>query len=339
MTDDPAETLLEPGLATGIGSLPHTDPRRAAELVLDVHPRLPAAPQLPRRSAGEQMLAQVGVLLPEVEVAPDGAVRLRPDGGAAGGEPRPELPPGHHDGLRAFLAVAAARPDPPTRVKVQTVGPLTLGTALWRAGLAAERAFVRAGEAVRAAVRAIEELVAATVGPVGLCCVLDEPVLARWPAVGEPLPREQAIDLLSGVLASVRGVTGVHVCGEGDVRLAFEAGPKVLAVPATGHLLRYADTVARHLDAGGWIAWGAVPTDRPIGEGPDVLWRKLVTLWCELTRRGADPRAVRTQAIITPACGLAGHGPSQAARALGLCRTLADRVGDQAVATRLTVGA
>lgn len=338
MIDDPDETLLEPGLSTGIGSLPHTDARRAAQLVLDVHPRLPAAPQLPRRSGREQMLAQVGALVPGVEVAPDGALRLRP-GDADDVGPPEALPAGHHDGLLTFVAVAASRPDPPSRVKVQVVGPLTLGTALCRAGMAPAQAFPRAGTAVRTAVRAIEELVTATLGRVGLCCVLDEPVLARWPEAGGPLPREQAIDLLSAVLASVRGVAGVHVCGDGDVRLAFEAGPKVLAVPATGHLLRYADTVARHLDAGGWIAWGAVPTDQPIGEGPDVLWRKLVTLWCELTRRGADPRAVRTQAIITPACGLAGHGPSQAARALGLCRTLADRVGDQAVATRLTVGA
>ena len=48
---------------------------------------------------------------------------------------------------------------------------------------------------------------------------------------------------------------------------------------------------------------------------------------------------LRAQAIITPACGLAGHGISQAARSLGLASELANRVSDQAVAARLSMGA
>ena len=47
-----------PGLATGIGSLPHEDPRAAVEVVLEETPRLPFAPELPMRSASEGMVAQ-----------------------------------------------------------------------------------------------------------------------------------------------------------------------------------------------------------------------------------------------------------------------------------------
>jgi len=43
--------------------------------------------------------------------------------------------------------------------------------------------------------------------------------------------------------------------------------------------------------------------------------------------------------VITPACGLAGYGASQAERVLGIARELAARVHDQAVAARLTLGA
>ena len=43
--------------------------------------------------------------------------------------------------------------------------------------------------------------------------------------------------------------------------------------------------------------------------------------------------------MITPACGLAGYGASQAERVLGIARELAARVHDQAVAARLTLGA
>jgi hypothetical protein len=48
---------------------------------------------------------------------------------------------------------------------------------------------------------------------------------------------------------------------------------------------------------------------------------------------------LRTQALVTPACGLAGHDDGQAEHLLGLARKMADRVHDHAVAARLTVGA
>ena len=65
----------------------------------------------------------------------------------------------------------------------------------------------------------------------------------------------------------------------------------------------------------------------------------LARVWCDLTRRGCDPVPLRTRGLITPACGLAGYGASQAERVLGIARELAARVHDQAVAARLTLGA
>ena len=168
---------------------------------------------------------------------------------------------------------------------------------------------------------------------------LDEPALVLWQRDIAPLEREQAVDLLSASLAATSCITGVHVCGDGDLRLAFEAGPRVLGIPVSDALIADADVLARHIDADGWVAWGAVPTDRPIGDSADALWRRLVGVWCELTRRGCDPVRLRTRGIITPACGLAGHGTSQADRALQFAADIASRVGDQSVAARLTVGA
>ena len=97
--------------------------------------------------------------------------------------------------------------------------------------------------------------------------------------------------------------------------------------------------LSRFLDGGGWIAWGAVPTHGPIGEHPSPLWKSLLDVWCELTRRGCDPVRLRQQALVAPACGLAGHGPSQAERAMLLARELGNRVHDQAAATKLAIGA
>lgn len=327
--------MLAPGAATGIGSLPFTDAVEAAQVTLDLHPHLPASPQL--ATPGEGVVAQWAVALPEVTVAPDGSITI--DHARVGERVHARLHPARHAGLVAFLAAAAARPEPPPRVKTQVVGPLTLGVALARAGLPAPVAFERAAIAVRAWARELEDQFAAALPGAALLLFLDEPALVLWRRREALIEREHAVDVLSNALAGCRAVTGVHVCGDGDVRLAFESGPRVLGVPVSDARLADGDAIARHLDADGWLAWGAVPTDRPIGDSADPLWRRLVVLWCELTRRGCDPLGLRTHALVTPACGLAGHGPSQAVRALRLAQTMADRIGDQSVAARLTVGA
>jgi hypothetical protein len=244
-----------------------------------------------------------------------------------------------HSGLLAFVDAASQAERAPVRVKAQVTGPLTLGTALHAAGMPAPRAFRRAAEATRSWSVALEELLGEQLPETKLLLFLDEPALVQWRRDDAPLEREAAIDVLSGALAAVDSVTGVHVCGEGDLALALEAGPEVLGVEVHDDLVQHTVGLARFLDGDGWIAWGAVPTDRPVGESADPHWRVLTRVWCELTRRGCDPVPLRTRGVITPACGLAGYGASQAERVLGIARELAARVHDQAVAARLTLGA
>jgi hypothetical protein len=97
--------------------------------------------------------------------------------------------------------------------------------------------------------------------------------------------------------------------------------------------------MARFLEGDGWVAWGAIPTHRPVGEQAQPLWKSLLELWCELTRRGCDPVRLRRQALVAPACGLAGHGVSQAERTLLLAREIGGRVHDHGAATKLAIGA
>ena len=323
------------GLATGIGSLPFTDPDDAAELVLRLHHGLPAIPQL--GTPAEGVVAQWAGALPEVTVEADGSLTVDLD--RVGDPIEAAFTAESHAGLLGFIDAAVAHPEPLLRVKAQLVGPLTLGTALTRAGLGPGVAFERALETVEAWLGALEALFARRLRGVRPLIFLDEPALVLWRREDAPIEREDAIDLLSSALAACSSETGVHVCGDGDVRLAFEAGPTVLGLPVSDALIENVGSLVRHVDAGGWIAWGAVPTDRPIGESADPLWRQLVGLWCELTRRGCEPIRLRNQAIITPACGLANHGPSQAGRALRLASEMAERVATQSAAARLTAGA
>jgi hypothetical protein len=98
-------------------------------------------------------------------------------------------------------------------------------------------------------------------------------------------------------------------------------------------------SLSRFLEGGGWVVWGAIPTHRPVGEQAAPLWKGLLGTWCELTRRGCDPSRLRSQALIAPACGLAGHGASQAERAMMLAREIGGYVHDHGAATKLAVGA
>jgi hypothetical protein len=225
------------------------------------------------------------------------------------------------------------------RIKLQLTGPLTLGVALSRAGMPHGHAFVRAVEAARIWSRVLERTVAERLPGTDLVLFFDEPALVQWRSDDPPLDRETATDLLSAALAAPQCLTGVHVCGAGDVRLALDAGPDIIAVDVSEVRLDDAFAFARFLEGDGAIAWGAVPTDRPVGENAAPLWKALIDVWCELTKRGCDPIRLRNQALVTPACGLAGHGPSQAERALRLAREIGNRVLDQSAATRLSVGA
>jgi hypothetical protein len=330
-------SLLPAGAATGIGSLPHRDAQAAAALVLRCLPHLPAAPELPRRSARETMVARWVSAVPEVEVGPRGELEVR--GQVCDAPVQPAFDRDMHDGLLTFLEVAAAQARPPAAVKLQLTGPLTLGVALAHAGMPHGLAFVRAVEASRTWARFLERAVQDRLPGTELVLFFDEPALVQWAGDDPPLDRETATDLLSGALAAPACRTGVHVCGAGDVHVALDAGPDIVALDLFE--LRYdaAHSLARFLEAGGRIAWGAVPTDRPVGESASPLWKALVDAWCELTKRGCDPIRLREQALVTPACGLAGHGTTQAERAMRLAREIGNRVLDQAAATRLTVGA
>ena len=333
-----APSLLSSGLATGIGSLPHHDPMAAAASVLRWLPGLAAAPQLPARTPLEGMIAQWARALPEVILADDGTIE-RVDLELIEAPIVCTFDATAHGGLLAFLTHAQRQPKPPALMKAQVAGPLTLGIALAEAGLPAPIAFERAALLVRGWARALEHLVAEQLPETELVLFFDEPGLTAFRDGRAPIDRERATDLLSGALAAPTCVVGVHVCGAGDLRIALDAGPKILGVEVSTALLANAAGLGRHMEGDGWIAWGTVPTDRPVGEQATPLWKNLVDCWCELTRRGCDGLRLRQQALVTPACGLAGHGVSQAERAMRLAREIGFRIHDQAAAAKLTVGA
>jgi hypothetical protein len=327
-------SALRSGVATSIGGLPHDDPVAAVAFVLDHQPHLPAVPELPLRSPRERMVTLAALGIDGVTANDDGSLaidttRLDPDAPLAWAE---------WPTFEAFLDAVANREGP---IKLQLCGPITLGLELAMAGAPIELAFAVAGEAVRDRGRGLVRAARERAPKCELIVFLDEPGLGACGHPSFPVVRGDVVDLLSSALAAVGGdaTTGVHCCSETGLNLAVEAGPQVLSLPVLAGVAEEGHVIASFLENGGWVAWGAVPTIGPLGSTAEPLWRRLALLWAELASAGCDAGLLRRQALITPACGLANHGLTQADRVLCLTTELSERARDQALATRLSVGA
>jgi methionine synthase II (cobalamin-independent) len=328
------------GAPTSVGSLPHDDRAAAIAFVLDRTPELPAAPTLPNVEPLELMVPQALWALDGVEVHEDGSFSV-PDVGALD----PAVLPGDRSlagrpftSWRAFLDAVAGRTDP---IKLQLTGPITLGLVLVDAGVPADLAFRVAAGAVSARARDLVALADLRAPGVPRVVVFDEPGLVGGLRPDLPIPADQVVDVLSGALAAVEGraLSGVHVCGAADWRLILQAGPGLLSMPVGAEVTGSAGALGSFLERGGWVAWGAVPTDGPMGEHPSRYWRQLSAQWCELVQNGCDPVLLRRQALVTPVCGLALHDEVQTDHVFSLCRSLAERIHDQVTGIRLSVGA
>ncbi|HEX9766211.1 MAG TPA: hypothetical protein VGA36_05575 [Nitriliruptorales bacterium] len=327
------------GVATSIGSLPHTDPHAAATFVLENQPRLPAAPSLPMRSGMERMIAQAAWGIRGITVLPDGSLALDEDAV----DPKAPLTTAGIDGepfvgLRAFLGAVAGRNAP---IKLQLTGPVTLGIALHALGIPEQTAFSVAGAAVRARARTLVAAAQETAPMAPLVVFVDEPGLTAAMDPAFPLNPNRTIDLVSSTLATLEhhAITGLHCCGPADWRVVLQTGPQVLSMPVAMGAVDHVGAVSAHIERGGWVAWGAVPTHGPLGTTPDRLWQQLSAEWTALTQGGCDPVLLREQAVITPECGLALHDVAQAELVVSLANQVARRLETQTRGMRLTVGA
>lgn len=326
---------LRPGLATGCGSLPHADAVAAADLVVEVLADCPSAPSLPNAQPQEGMLGQAAAGLTGVAIGPAGELVVA-DPDVVGGEVGDDLPAAAFGGVRTFLDRVAAAPVPPPLVKLQCTGPVTFGSALVAAGVPPRTAFPLAGRATKQRARA---LVAAARSRLDdrttVILVVDEPSLGAASLGRAAVGADDAVDLVSGVLAAVEAtaVAGIHCCAPADWGLVLRAGPALLSVPVDVATTLRAPDLGPFLEGGGWVAWGAVPTDGPLGVTGDAeqggdrwLWRHLADRWHALADGGVDPVLLRQRALVTPACGLARHDEPQAALALRLTAALGERI-------------
>jgi hypothetical protein len=322
---EPAAPPWPPGSATGVGSLPGTDPRAAARLVLDELPDFPHLPELPARGPGADLVGRGCAHLVDLHVD------LQPAGWRL--VPRPG---GDERRARDLLAVdvdafAEAAAGLATPVKLQVAGPWTLAAALDRP---------RGGQAL-ADPGAVRDLVdSLTQGLADLLAdlrrrlpaarwlvQLDEPalpgVLAGQVATASGFGRVPAVagaDAADTLRRLVRGVAApvlVHCCAaDPPVDVLRQAGCAAVGVDLTLPGLDE-DQVGEAVEAGVGLFCGLLdPLTAPAGsvaetaELPRGMWRRL----------GLPAGRLATDVVVTPTCGLAGAAPATVGAILRRCR-------------------
>ncbi len=325
--DDRGPVPVSWGPATGVGSLPGTDPAEALRLVLGELPDFPHEPELPGRGPGADLIGRGAALLGDV------AFDLTPAGWRL--VPRPGI---DQRRAREFLdrdldALHSVAEGWTGLLKVQAPGPWTLAAGLERSR--GDRAVVDPG-ARRDLGQSLAEGLAAHVADVAarvpgahVVVQLDEPAVPAVLQGGLPtvsgfgkLPAVEAQVVeqeLAAVVAALPGPVVLHCCAPrapldlfraaGAVALSFDLG-----------LVQDLDAVGSAVEAGVHLMPGVVPgtdADLPAARASASRVR---AWWRELGFPADDLPAAVT---LTPSCGLAGATPPYARAAMAHVREAA----------------
>ncbi len=329
-------------LPTAVGSLPHTDPAAACELVRRFLPDIPAWPQLPRRSALESMYAQFsrgfpGVVIEDGRIYVDRQRDLTADLEALYARYLAEdldgsaVSPEYAAGLACFtgLSLESAR-----AVKGQIVGPVSWGLTVTDQDRRSVLYDDVLADAVARHLRlqaAWQERALARLAPQTIIFI-DEPYMASYGSAFVAVERHEVIALLDEVFGGLRGLRGVHCCGNTDWSLLLETSVDILNFDAylfAETLALYPDALRAFLARGGIIAWGIVPTSDDAQVYAQTVEGLTDRLWAALRHvaaRGVPLDALLSAALVTPACGMATLSEAAAARALELLAGVSARM-------------
>jgi hypothetical protein len=328
--------------------MPGTNPAEAIRVIAGELPEFPHLPELPDRGPGGDLTGRTAALLVDM------AVEVTPRGWRLAERPGRDLARARSmlsSDLDALEEVLDGFRGP---VKLQLCGPWTLAATLelphtMNVAIADPGAVADLTASLAEGAAAFAADVAKRVPGARLVVQFDEPAL---PAVAEGLvPTASGLSRLAAVephtlqerleqvLASTHAYTIVHCCAPSvPFGLIRAAGADGVAFDL-GQLRRGdEDGVAESAEAGMGLLTGAVPAvpgpdagaaspgrAGPTGPGDgsseaQETAERIIRMW----RRLELPLATcAEQAVITPACGLAGASPAQARAALTRCREAA----------------
>lgn len=305
--------LEKPLLTTAMGILPHRDPRAALDLAFSLD--IPFWPQLPNLSYAEDTYVQTVRGIPGIEVDYEGLrILFDEDGFYAGLEEYLSLDP--LDDLFAvtteesatyggFLARASAGFP---ALRGQFMGPISLCLMIKDAG---NKPVIYRDDAREVVIRHVAAKVnrhladLRAINPRSFVWV-DEPGLEFLFTGITGYTSERARSDLALFLSLLEGPRGVHLCGNPDWDFLLRSEVDLISLDAYNNhdiLAGYRSGIARMLERGGSIAWGAVPTHthQLEAETASGLADRLLDLWDRLREEGLSREEVAGHSLLTPA--------------------------------------
>jgi hypothetical protein len=138
--------------------------------------------------------------------------------------------------------------------------------------------------------------------------IVNEPYMASFGSAFVSLSQAQVVELLVEVLADLKGLKGVHCCGNTDWSLMLRAPVDIISFDAYDYaenLSQYAGEIGEFLDEGGMLAWGIVPAGvTSESETVETLMTRLHDGIHQLSKNGVSEEAILQSGFVTPSCGL-----------------------------------
>jgi methionine synthase II (cobalamin-independent) len=331
-----------------IGSIPHTDPQAACELVLEHFPHIPAWPQLPKRTFLENMYVQfsegfAGAVLEDQRIYVDRGKDLDPglerlylaylENDLSYGTTSPD----YAVGLAAFLQRLSAISHQPSAIKGQVTGPISWGLTV----VDQDRRPVLYDDILADALAKHLRLKAAwqeqelrQIAPTTMIFI-DEPYMSAFGSAYISLNREQVITLLEEVFAGITGLKGTHCCGNTDWSLLLSTSAEIISFDTYSYAQAfslYAREVKDFLKRGGIIAWGIVPADNEealMTETVESLVERLHEAMNLLVRKDISFDDLINSSLITPSCGLRTVSEKAAERAFELTARVSETMREK----------
>ncbi len=340
-------------MATGIGSMPFKDVDHAVHTALTRLPQAPFWPQLPKLDLNEQMEIQYSEGLPRIVIDREKArmyfdtsgdysedfaefyqaymLAMDPDEGTGDCEAM-AISEDFSKGIYAMEKRLAKQDSKLPFVKVQTTGPCSFALTIVDEN---KRAIYYNEEFRDVVVKAMAmkcrwQIQKFQPFAEQVICFIDEPILSGFgSSTYVSVKREDVVAHLAEVIEAVhadKGIAGIHCCGNTEWSILIDAGVDMVNFDAFDYgetIAMYADSVKEHLDRGGLLAWGVVPTSTVIREQTvESLVEHFEAKMDNLASRGIDKGQIVEQAVITPSCGTGSMDPADAERVFELTNAL-----------------
>ncbi|MGA2918300.1 hypothetical protein [Methanoregula sp.] len=332
-------------LATGVGALPHTDPKQACDDVLSIFPEFPYVPTLPDRSQLESIVFNDSEQLPGRMIREDRLLfDSTRDQTAAMEKVYMDYVEGnfsayglHKEYASAFIEMITRHMPKVQVLKCQVTGPVTFGMQVVDAGKRpiyydAQLADVLS-KMIALKARWCEQALREHTGINETLIVLNEPYFASLGSSVVPVDRETVRAGWEDISSMVEGGLGIHCCSNTDWEFVIGLNPAVISMDAyttAKEFLLYSDSIIGFMEHGGVVAWGIVPADFKLfsTETTNSLYEKYLAIRTQLTARMPE-KLFDAQSLITPSCGIRFADRAGSLAIMGAAAEISHRIRKQ----------